>query len=165
MKGQVLSYSSETGSGLISGDDGSRYSFSGSSWNDADQPRAGLRVDFEVDGGGARAIYIDPGAGASGGAPGQPPITVYQPVDGYQVAAYSKSKVAAALLAFFLGGFGIHKFYLGYVGAGIIHIILTFTIIGIFVNWVILLIETIIYLTKSAADFHQTYVVGKRNFF
>ena len=30
-----------------------------------------------------------------------------------------KSRIAAALLAFFLGGFGVHKFYLGKIGQGI----------------------------------------------
>ena len=54
---------------------------------------------------------------------------------------------------------------MGYVGPGFIHIILTCTIIGIPVNWVITLIEAIIYFTKSDEDFHQTYEVGKRNFF
>jgi TM2 domain-containing membrane protein YozV len=33
-----------------------------------------------------------------------------------------KSKVAAALLAFFMGGLGIHRFYLGYTTIGIIQI-------------------------------------------
>ena len=69
------------------------------------------------------------------------------------------------MLVFFLGGLGIHKFYLGYTGAGIVHIILTITIIGIPVNWLITLIEFIIYLTKSDEDFHQTYVVNKKSFF
>lgn len=36
-----------------------------------------------------------------------------------------KSKIAATLLAFFLGSFGIHDFYLGYTKNGIIKIILT----------------------------------------
>lgn len=37
-----------------------------------------------------------------------------------------KSKLVAALLAFFVGSIGIHDFYLGYTKNGIIKIILTF---------------------------------------
>ena len=77
----------------------------------------------------------------------------------------SKSKVAAGVLAILLGGLGVHKFYLGRVGAGIVHIILSISVIGIPVNWVICLIEAIIYLTKSDADFHQAYVVNRKSFF
>ena len=36
-----------------------------------------------------------------------------------------KSKLVAVLLAFFVGGFGIHDFYLGYSKNGIIKIVLT----------------------------------------
>lgn len=36
-----------------------------------------------------------------------------------------KSRGIAALLAIFLGGFGVHYFYLGKVGAGVITILLT----------------------------------------
>lgn len=36
-----------------------------------------------------------------------------------------KSKLVAVLLAFFLGAFGIHDFYLGYTKYGIIKIVLT----------------------------------------
>lgn len=36
-----------------------------------------------------------------------------------------KSKLAAVLLAFFLGSFGVHDFYLGYTKYGVIKIILT----------------------------------------
>ena len=36
-----------------------------------------------------------------------------------------KSKVAAALLCFFLGGLGIHRFYLGQVGSGVVMLILS----------------------------------------
>ena len=35
-----------------------------------------------------------------------------------------KSKIVAALLAFFLGAIGVHKFYLGKPQAGLIHIVL-----------------------------------------
>ncbi|MDR3593568.1 NINE protein [Clostridium sp.] len=41
-----------------------------------------------------------------------------------------KSKVAAALLAFFLGGLGIHRFYLGYTGIGLAQLLCTL-ILGI----------------------------------
>lgn len=37
----------------------------------------------------------------------------------------SKSKVVAALFAFFLGGLGVHNFYLGYIGKGIAQLLLT----------------------------------------
>ena len=40
-------------------------------------------------------------------------------------AGEQKSKLVAVLLAFFLGGIGIHDFYLGYTKYGIIKIVLT----------------------------------------
>lgn len=36
-----------------------------------------------------------------------------------------KSRLAAGILGIFLGGLGVHRFYLGYVGIGILQIILT----------------------------------------
>ena len=153
MKGSLLNYSTDTRSGVISGEDGHRYSFRESDWNDSRNPENGLRVDFEAVSDTATAIYVD--LSNSSGTSGQ----------GSQQVPRRKSKVAAGLLALFIGGLGIHKFYLGYVGAGFIHIILTFTIIGIPVNWVITLIEAIIYFTKSDENFYQTHEVGRRNFF
>lgn len=37
-----------------------------------------------------------------------------------------KSKLAAGLLGILLGGFGVHRFYLGYIAIGIAQILLTF---------------------------------------
>ena len=76
-----------------------------------------------------------------------------------------KSKIAAGIFAILLGPLGVHKFYLGYVGAGIIHLILTILIITAPISGVIGLIEGIIYLTKSDEDFNNTYVVNKKTFF
>ena len=76
-----------------------------------------------------------------------------------------KSKMTAALLAFLLGGFGAHKFYLGYKGAGLIHLLLSLTVIGAVVNVPLCIIEFLIYVSKSEEDFHQTYVVNKKRFF
>lgn len=40
------------------------------------------------------------------------------------MAETNKSKAAAALLCFFLGVFGIHRFYLGRIGSGVAQLIL-----------------------------------------
>ena len=81
----------------------------------------------------------------------------------------SKSKVAAGLLAIFLGGLGIHKFYLGYTTQGIILLLVTFfgllIFVGPIVTGVISLIEGIIYLTKSDEEFYRLYVLNKKEWF
>jgi TM2 domain-containing membrane protein YozV len=41
-----------------------------------------------------------------------------------------KSKIAAGLLGIFLGGWGIHRFYLGYTTIGIIQIVVTLITLG-----------------------------------
>ena len=64
-----------------------------------------------------------------------------------------KSKIVAALLAFFLGGIGIHKFYLGKVGAGILSIIFCWTGIPAFIAF----FEMIIYLCTSDENFEVKY--------
>ena len=81
----------------------------------------------------------------------------------------NKSKVAAGLLAIFLGGLGIHKFYLGYTTQGIILLLVTILgallLIGPLITGVISLIEGIIYLTKSDEDFYNIYVANKKEWF
>jgi len=47
-----------------------------------------------------------------------------------------KSKIAAALLAFFFGMFGVHNFYLGYTGKAVTQLILT--ILGIPLSFIII---------------------------
>ena len=67
-----------------------------------------------------------------------------------------KVKITAALLAFFLGGFGIHKFYLGEKG-GVLRIILTCSIFGAPISWIWAWIEAVILLTMDQAAFDQRY--------
>lgn len=64
-----------------------------------------------------------------------------------------KSRITAALLAFFLGGFGVHKFYLGRTGAGILYLLFFWTFIPAFIAF----IEFIIYLTMSDEAFTAKY--------
>ncbi len=49
--------------------------------------------------------------------------------------ATQKSKLAAGLLGIFLGGLGIHNFYLGYTGRAVIQIVLTLLSCGIGSIW------------------------------
>lgn len=64
-----------------------------------------------------------------------------------------RSRVAAALFAILLGTFGVHKFYLGRVGQGILYILFFWTGIPTIVGF----IEGLIYLTMSDADFAKKY--------
>ena len=86
MKGQILDFSIQKNSGVISGEDGSRYIFSGAEWKDNMPPSRAMNVDFEVDQGSARGVYR--AIGSSGvNNPG------------------SKSKAALTLWAIFLALF------------------------------------------------------------
>lgn len=78
----------------------------------------------------------------------QPP-----PGSGFGVAPNGKSKLVAALLAFFLGAFGAHKFYLGQVGLGLLYLLFSWT----FIPAVVAFIEFIILLTMSDEAFAAKY--------
>jgi len=67
--------------------------------------------------------------------------------------AGGRSRIAAALFAIILGGIGIHKFYLGRVGQGILYVIFCWTFIPALIG----LIEGIIYLTMSDQAFEMKY--------
>ena len=57
----------------------------------------------------------------------------------------------------------MHKFYLGYSGAGIIQLLVTFVTCGI--AGVIPFVEGIMYLTKSDEEFIEIYQVGQKEWF
>ena len=62
MKGQILDFNIQSSSGLISAEDGKRYSFAASEWKDAKLPNKGMRVDFDISDGKATAVYLAIGA-------------------------------------------------------------------------------------------------------
>src|SRR5699024_6481248 len=85
---------------------------------------------------------------------GQQPYPQQPPPYGYpaygnpaQVDPYAKSKLVAGLLGILVGGFGVHRFYLGYVGIGIIQIVVTLVTCGLGALWG--LVEGILYLVGS----------------
>jgi uncharacterized membrane protein YhaH (DUF805 family) len=70
MRGEILSYDTTVGTGLISGDDGVRYSFVSSSLQSPAVPAAGVRVDFVPEGDAATQILILAGAPSTVGVAG-----------------------------------------------------------------------------------------------
>ncbi len=72
-------------------------------------------------------------------------------------------KMVAGICGIVLGGFGVHKFILGYTTEGIIQIVITLLTCG--AGSVVGLVEGIIYLTKSDEDFVRTYIQGKKGWF
>ncbi|HEX8269314.1 MAG TPA: NINE protein [Flavobacterium sp.] len=87
----------------------------------------------------------------------------------------NNKKVLAGILALLIGLTGIHKFILGYNKEGAIILIVScigivttcliigFIILG--VMSVIVIVEGIIYLTKSDEEFYQMYQVEKKPWF
>lgn len=63
----------------------------------------------------------------------------------------SASRGIAALLAFFLGGLGIHKFYMNRPGEGLVYILFFWT----FIPGLIAFIEGIIYIVDTNEQFAQ----------
>ncbi len=95
----------------------------------------------------------------------------YQQQAGDWMAQGANKKMAAGICGILLGGFGVHKFILGYNTEGII--MLAAWVIGMFLTCgiasiavgIVGLVEGIIYLTKSDEEFVRTYVQGKKAWF
>ena len=64
-----------------------------------------------------------------------------------------KEKNVAGLLAIFLGGMGIHKFYLGQTGMGILYLLFSWTVIPCLVG----IVEGVRFLAMSREEFDFTY--------
>ncbi|ANS84933.1 hypothetical protein VSVS12_01166 [Vibrio scophthalmi] len=147
MKGTVLEFNSDERSGLVSGEDGQRYTLTGDDWRGQTLPKSGTKVDFTIEDGEAKSVYPEskPDSAAS-------------------------KKIVAALFAFFLGAFGAHKFYLGYTKQGVIMLLcflFGFILLGIpsIVIGIIAFVEFILYLVKSDEEFDRIYIEGKKAWF
>ena len=71
-----------------------------------------------------------------------------------------RSNVVAAMLAIFLGTFGLHKFYMGKIGMGVAYLLVSvlgspvgaFVLVGLFSC-----VEGVIYLSHKNKDFNRKY--------
>lgn len=69
------------------------------------------------------------------------------------VMTIPKSRSVAVLLAIFLGGIGIHKFYLNRPGSGLLYLLFCWT----FIPAILSLIEALLYLLQSDQEFQRKY--------
>jgi len=151
MKGTVLDYNEAEGTGMISGEDGNRYSFTADDLKGSGKVLRSSKVDFEISDGTAKDIYKTVGATEN---------------------AFSgdKNKLVAGLLALFLGALGIHKFYLGKMAAGVVMLVV-FVFGWIFLGIpstiiaIIAFVEAIIYFLKPEDEFQRLYVEGNKAWF
>ena len=146
MRGQVLGVDARTGEGLVSGDDGRRYRFVQDDWAAPGEPAIGMTVDF--DNREDRAISVFPLVAAYTAPPQS--ITTSE-------ARTDRNKYVAALLAFVLGTLGIHRFYLGRTGSGIVMLVLTCTVVGLLLTGIWAFVDMIRYLLMSDREFASRY--------
>jgi TM2 domain-containing membrane protein YozV len=79
----------------------------------------------------------------------------------------ASNKIPAGICGILLGGLGVHKFILGYTGAGLVMLLVSLLSCGLAypVMHVIGLIEGIIYLCKPDEEFVRVYVDARREWF
>lgn len=70
-----------------------------------------------------------------------------------QKATSTKSRTTAGILALFLGGLGVHKFYLGNIGLGFVYLLLCWT----FIPAIVALIEAILLFAMTDEKFAAKY--------
>lgn len=132
MRGTVLHFSIQENKGFISGDDGSRYEFTGEAWGLPQSPAQGVKVDFGIENERAIKIFADPTAAAA-------------------IAPNPKSRTSAAGLAFLFGGVGAQFFYLEAWGWGILSVLFCWTYLPMLVG----LVFSFRWFSMSDREFQQ----------
>ena len=69
-----------------------------------------------------------------------------------QMIESDRNMYIAAILAFLLGAFGIHDFYLGYTSRGVIKIVLTVLVATSFISGIWSIVDLVLILTGKMGD-------------
>ena len=88
-----------------------------------------------------------------------PPVATFPPPN-----PRASSKIPAGICGVILGGFGVHKFILGYTGSGIIMLLVSVLSCGALYPLMHLIgvIEGILYLAKTDDEFVHLYIDGRK---
>lgn len=125
MRGSIISYTRNKG--LISGADNNRYEFTRLDWSGQGEPSAGIKVDFVAEGAIAKNIF---------------PLSIDS----------KHSKVVMAIVCWFFGVFGVHRFMVGKIGTGVLMLLLTITVIGSIISFIWAIIDFILILMGKFKD-------------
>ncbi|MEL6088948.1 TM2 domain-containing protein [Bartonella schoenbuchensis] len=124
MRGRIISQ--EQGTYLVSGDDGERYRFALCDWLGKSSPKVGDYLDFVGKDGAATSVF---------------PLVKQQ-----------YSKLVLALVCFFIGTFGVHRFIVGKTGTGVFMLILSLSILGLPISGIWAFIDFIVILVGGFTD-------------
>ena len=125
MRGSIISYTRNKG--LISGADNNRYEFTRLDWSGQGELSAGIKVDFVPQGAIAKNIF---------------PLSIDS----------KHSKVVMAIVCWFFGIFGVHRFMVGKIGTGVLMLLLTVTVIGSVISFIWSIIDFILILMGKFKD-------------
>ncbi|MCZ2203761.1 TM2 domain-containing protein [Bartonella sp. A05] len=126
MRGIIISQ--DQGSYLVSGEDGKRYQFATWDWLGKRSPRIGDTVDFVCEGGAANSVF--------------PLLKPHS----------EQVKMMLALICWFAGVFGVHRFMVGKIWTGILMLVLSLTLVGLVVTGIWAIVDFIIILAGRFTD-------------
>ncbi|WP_455482315.1 TM2 domain-containing protein [Bartonella sp. B35(2025)] len=126
MRGIIISQ--DQGTYLVSGDDGKRYQFAVWDWLGKIPPKVGDTIDFVCEGNSINSVF---------------PLLSQQS---------EQSKVMLALICWFAGVFGIHRFLVGRIWTGILMLVLSLSVIGLTITGIWAIVDFIIIIAGKFSD-------------
>jgi TM2 domain-containing membrane protein YozV len=99
--------------------------------------------------------------------PGPAPTQAFYAVRPQYLQDANGKKLAAGICGIVLNCFGVHKFLLGYTGAGLVMLLGSILTCGIAapIFSIIGIVEGIMYLTKSDEEFYGKYIANRQEWF